>query len=56
MTTITTRNILFSYDGSPRRFEAGTHVAIERRRSNGTIDIRVRGTLYTMNVYPSAVA
>jgi hypothetical protein len=54
--TTTAREIIFSWNGQPRRFPAGTAVAVERNRTNGTIDIRVRGTLYTQNVYRNAIA
>lgn len=36
MTATTTREVTFSYNGQPHRHPAGTPVAVERHRRNGT--------------------
>lgn len=57
-TATTAREIVFSHDGLTRRVAAGTTVYVTTTTSltrRGQLRLRVPGTLFTQDVYPSSV-
>jgi hypothetical protein len=51
---ITARRVVFSHDGQPKAWPAGTEVYARVRR-DGLIRIRVPGTLFTQDVSADAI-